>query len=411
MSRDKIIIDAPVIISCGDKCRLQSNIGYLDETYNIYYEYDKKYSDYICDETCDPFLLIMYATAIYIDAVIICKGPITKQLYYQITHYHMPLLAASIDAYHVVDISAELVSEVPSDNLTNTAALFSAGVDSFYTLLGRLGKDDDAYNPITHLVFNNLGALTKELDTANVLFEEKVRRIAAIADGFQLELVAVNSNILEITSDLPGAVSSPDFYKNAGAVYGLKRLFGTCYWSSAGGIAPGAFATLDDMAPFDFYNTSLISVRDLRFYLMDLTASRLDKVKAIADDSIVQKHLQTCHGDNDSKCFKCSRTLAELYALDRLDDYYDVFDIDWYKAHLNDRLGYTLGDKNEWYHGYCQEILEAAKDNGVSIPIGAWFMAIFKWRPTLFLKRTLKNSSFFRSIYERFDIRHKLNFE
>ena len=137
MSRDKIIIDAPVIISCGDKCRLQSNIGYLDETYNIYYEYDKKYSDYICDETCDPFLLIMYATAIYIDADIICKGPITKQLYYQITHYHMPLLAASIDAYHVVDISAELVSEVPSDNLTNTAALFSAGVDSFYTLLGR----------------------------------------------------------------------------------------------------------------------------------------------------------------------------------------------------------------------------------------------------------------------------------
>lgn len=409
-SRGKIIIGKPTVVELGDRCRLQSKIEFRGTHYEIYYEYDSEYLEWLVADRCDAFLLLMYGAALYEGADVICEAPVTKQLYYQITSYLMPMMSKYIDEYHMLNIEADLAPEVPSSNLENTAALFSGGVDSFYTLLGRI-ESGNAFNPITHLVFNNLGALTKDLQTARLLFAEKVEKIEEIARSFDVKLLAVDSNILEISSQLPEVISSPDMYKNAGAIYGVKKLFGTCYWSSSGCGVSNLNVTLNDMAQYDFFNTSLVSVRDLRFYLMDITASRMDKVRFIADNDIVKTSLQVCHGDNDSKCFKCSRTLAELYALGKLDEYTEVFDIPWYKEHFNDRLGYTLGDKNEWSHGYCQETLEAAKANGVPIPVGAWVLAWLKWRPILFLKRTFKGSSFLRKFYERFDVRHKLNFE
>ena len=409
-SKGKIVIGKPTVIECGDRCRLQSEIIFRDTCYEIYYEYDSEYLEWLVDDRCDAFLLLMYGAALYEGADVICEAPVTRQLYYQITSYLMPMMSKYIDEYHMLNIVADLAPEVPSSHLENTAALFSGGVDSFYTLLGRI-ESGNAFNPITHLVFNNLGALTKDLQTSRLLFAEKVKKMEEIAQSFGVKLLAVDSNILEISSQLPEVISSPDMYKNAGAVYGVKKLFGTCYWSSSGCGVSNLNVTLDDMAQYDFFNTTLVSVRDLRFYLMDITATRMDKVRFIADNDVVKANLQVCHGDNDSKCFKCSRTLAELYALGKLDEYNEVFDISWYKAHFYDRLGYTLGDKNEWDHGYCQETIETAKANGIPIPLRAWVLAWLKWRPILFFKRTLKGSSILRRFYERFDVRHKLNFE
>ena len=64
-SRGKIIIGKPTVVELGDRCRLQSKIEFRGTHYEIYYEYDSEYLEWLVADRCDAFLLLMYGTALY----------------------------------------------------------------------------------------------------------------------------------------------------------------------------------------------------------------------------------------------------------------------------------------------------------------------------------------------------------
>lgn len=407
-NRNVLHIGAPKLIHVNGKCRLTAMVTAPDRQKEMYFEFDEEYAPYACTERCDPFVLLLFVYALHDSLDIQCDAPMTERLYYQLTSYQIPLMAKHIEEYHHISIACDLAEEI-EPLVDGKAAAFSGGVDSFYTVVAHLDSECKNHN-LTHLIFNNVGALTKSQEESERVFADKRAFLGAAADELGLPLVAVNTNMLELLHDYDEVITSPDLFKNMGCLCALKRLFRVFYWSSSGEGMDRFRVNYSDMDEYESVNVSMVSYDCLAVYFFDFTASRLDKVRYIADHPVVQRYLSVCDGMNDSMCFKCTRTMVELMAIGKLEKFDSVFDVAWFKKHLVDRLAYHFGDKNEWAYGFCGESLEACRQNGVRIPFMAWVLAVLKYRPMLFLKRHLKDVAFLRSIYERYDLRTKLRF-
>ena len=405
----EITIGIPRIVHINSKCRLEAPISMFGKEHDLYFEFDEEYAPYVCQERSDSFVLMLFTLAMYEKANLICEAPVTEELHYQLTNYQIPIMADAISEYHSIEIKAPLADEIPCEVNAHVAA-FSAGVDSFYTVLSNLHPVQEKM-AITHLIFNNVGALTKDQATSEQIFLEKRTFFEKAAHDLNLPLIAINTNILELLKGYPDMLTSPDTFKNAGCLYALKRLANIFYWSGSGAKATEITVKYDDMAAYDVLNTSFISTRDFRMYVFDLNASRLDKVKYIANSPIAQKYLSVCDGLNDSTCFKCTRTMFELYSIGKLDKFSEVFDIQFFYDNLADRIAYSIGDTNEKRHKYSTESLAECRKNGVKIPIATWFLAYLKYRPLLFFKKKLKDVKFVRQFYEKHDLRRKLKFQ
>lgn len=401
-------IGTPRLSHVNGKCRVSAMVTAPDRQKEIYFEFDGEYAPYACVERCDPFVLLLFVYALHDSLDIVSDAPMTERLYYQLTSYQIPVMAQLIDEYHSISILCDLADEI-EPVVDGRVAAFSGGVDSFYTVVAHLDNECKNHN-LTHLVFNNVGALTKNQEESERVFADKKAFLGAAADELGLPLVAINTNMLELLSDYDEVITSPDLFKNMGCLCALKKLFKIFYWSSSGEGLDRFRVNYTDMDEYEAVNVSMVSFDYLPVYFFDFTASRLDKVRYIADHPVVQKYLSVCDGMNDSMCFKCTRTMVELMAIGKLEQFDSVFDVAWFKKHLVDRLAYHFGDRNEWSYGFCSESLEACKQNGVRIPLMVWPLAIFKYRPMLFLKRHLKNVKFLRFIYDRFDLRTKLRF-
>ena len=85
---------------------------------------------------------------------------------------------------------------------------------------------------------------------------------------------------------------------------------------------------------------SLLSTRALRFYIVGMEKSRMDKVRGIADWPVAQAHLNVCfkEGQNCGVCEKCRRTQLELYALGKLDQFSAVFDVPAFYQNLQQQI-------------------------------------------------------------------------
>ena len=79
------------------------------------------------------------------------------------------------------------------------------------------------------------------------------------------------------------------------------------------------------------------SIPGLTLYSDGGNKTRLEKTKEILNFTPAQKYLYVClkKSNNCSVCSKCKRTLVTLDLFQCLDDFSDVFDIDYYKKHRN----------------------------------------------------------------------------
>ncbi len=161
----------------------------------------------------------------------------------------------------------------------------------------------------------------------------------------------------------------------------------------------------------DLFALPRLSSETLTAYVTGFDKTRVEKEEAIADFEAAQKFLSVCGVEyggteimkeyNCSKCKKCIRTMSGFYAMGKLDNFREVFDVDDYKAHLGRRLGWWFAFENG---GFVQDFKKYAKKNGVKIPFSAY---LWKWcifGPVHFLAGLLRNSAFVRKLYYKFKI-------
>lgn len=377
-----IIINKPYIEKLQNgKVRLCSKIeGSINDV--LYYEVDEKYEQCLCDDRVDAFLTGLLNYAMYAKEDICCKGDITGDLLFQLRVYYIPILAQNNKDLHNISISGT-EAYAPIENANGVGTGNSGGVDSLYTIL-KYKKAEMGENRLTHLLFNNISTGDNEEERIRALFERDCEEKKKIADELDLEFVSLYTNLFSLYSP-PGLFNMYYTAQYVSAAYSLAKLFKTFYFSSAYPVEEFSLSMTvvnksHDSACYDLFSLECLSSRHLKLYSAGMEASRVEKVRYISDNPIVQRHLQVCAIEQDAGnqvqlsslncgcCRKCRRTILQLYAFGKLDAFENVFDLSAFRSNTGKYVGKGLAAD---YPAFSRGIKVALKKDG-KMPSNEW---------------------------------------
>lgn len=373
--------------------------------HKFYYLTDSQWAPYLVTERIDPWVQTFLEIAMEYGCDMEFTTPISEDIKYQFERYLIPVLAQHYLQLHEIRLIGPAIREaLPSENVTGTG--FSGGVDSFYSVLSHLhtgmpGKD------VTHLLLAVNGAATtgisEELDEQ--WYQEEMCRFRPLAEEMGLNLIGVRSNITA-TNAYRNFYLGGDSIVTLSFVRALGKLFSTYYWASTYKADVLRFDTHDGgyMEPF---SVPMLSGSGIRFYHSGAETNRMGKVKAIADEPIVQKGLTVCGETvNCGRCTKCLRTMAELTAVRKLDQFEQVFPVADYKAHFTSRLADEFaGD----HPPFTTDIKRAMRENGVRIPVTVYIKQFLFYEPYNLAKKKLRRNPLMIRLYYRTSLGRKLS--
>ena len=410
-----ITIGTPYIAHIDEKVRLCSKVKKPSGEIELYYEFPAEYEKYLCTERSDSFVLGILEYAMYMGFDIKCEAPMSEALHYQLCNYGMNIISGNFDRIKRITIDSPYTNEeIKSENAVGTG--FSAGVDSFYTVLKHLQPNESAFK-LTHLLIANIGAFTyASTEKTEKLFYQQVENLMPAEKELGLPLIAINTNYNDFYLDANVTIEYQDYImagtplKIASCVFALQKLFSVYYIAS--GVQLNLFAFLKNDPNFALlYYTKLLSVPNLIFYGSGTEVNRIQKVEYISKNRIVQKYLSVDAGKNCSHCNKCLRTMFELYSLNKLKEFDSIFDVDDFNKHLSSRIGEYMAIKSERFDGFLQETLQMCKENKVRIPITAYVKSYLFYKPFNFIKCKLRKSRVVRKLYYKFDLDVKFHGE
>lgn len=328
-----------------------------------------------------------YAMAFEHDIII--HGAVSERLFYQLKNYYIPSLSKFTNGYYKsVTITPERLDGTcyVSEETHGVGTGFSAGVDSFYTVLKHLDIPEKSFE-LTHLTFFKVGATGSfGGQKADATFKHRVEKFKGFAEEHGLKLVTVDSNISE------HAIMSYNYihtFRSMSAVLALQKLFGKYYYSSATVIGDFAFNVVD-AANYDFFNLKNFSVEGMELYSVGLDCERMEKQRFIQDFSETYELLNVCNNEaeNCCRCEKCIRTMVGFYCMGTLDRYAKAFDVEYFKKNFGKCAGLLIGKQFDGTaEGDIDRVLiRDMKKKGIHIPISAYFHAV----PTAFKSLTFR---------------------
>lgn len=361
----------------------------------LFFCVDEEWGKYFVTEYSDAFVLAILENAMNGGYDIRFEQPLSEDLFYQLERYLIPTYARKLKAFENIKLIGNISKEViNSQNVVGTG--FSAGVDSFHAILSNYNSKYTAHN-VTHLLLCVNGAASTGMYEAlsTRWFTEMMEKIEPLAEKLHLKLIGVKSNI-DLLSLHRTILKGGDSLVTSSFVHALRKLFGTYYWASAYRADVVDFSDCDGgyMEPLLL---PWVSVRGLQFYHAGSECNRLEKVKLIADNSVVQKGLSVCgNSHNCGRCVKCLRTMAELYSINKLDNFSEVFPVEDYKKHFVFRLANELAIDHP---PFTTDILNSMKENNVKVPIRAYLLKYLYYKPLYFFKAKLKNQKWIMKLY------------
>lgn len=399
--KNSIIIGMPRIIKGkGNTIRLEAEISWnvdgeeIKET--IYYEVEKKWEEYLTSEFSDPFVLAMLEVGFENGLDIYYEAPMTEDLKYQLETYVIPVFVRNIKTLKSFKLAGPTKeSYIHTENVAGTG--FSAGVDSFYSVLKHLNSPYQSKR-VTHLLLTVNGAaqtgINAEIDQA--WFLEEMELFSKLASELNLELIGVNSNI-SLLNRYRKMFKGGDGIVTCSFVHALRKLFGTYYWASTYEAKVLEFRT-DDPGYMEPFYLPYLSVNGLKFYHSGCEVNRMEKVEFIADNPVVQKGLTVCGYTNScGKCPKCTRTMAELFSIGKLEKFSTIFpDTELYQKNLGKNLAREFAQDHA---PFTTEIVDSFKKNGQAIPITTYLWKWLWFKPLFFFKKKFKMNKLIIKLY------------
>ena len=385
-----ITIEQPYIYNADDKCRLESKIhnGLLNKDYQIWYEVEKEYGQYLCSELADAFLLAVLPLAAVTEQDICIHANISPKLLHNARKVHA-LFYATLFEKKVIRIFADRSELVLFDGKA-VATGCSMGVDYLSTIYQYSEKDCQPEYRLTHLcLFNSCQLGDLDQDKLNQNLYEASRSATQFANEIGLPFLLVNSNITELSKDSNLSVTQVSSYYTISCPMALQKLFGKYIMASSYHAKYVCFEKEDIMHTESVF-LPLMGNENMEVVLADTFKSRVDKTAAIMGNPLTPKYLDVCwatqianmHGGgswylngkkhkNCGWCDKCMRTLFTLELLDGVENYRDTFDLDKYyenrKKFITKVVAYSKIDF------FYTELYELMKKRGFPIPfLGAF---------------------------------------
>lgn len=348
-----IKIEAPQLISNENEARLETYISIDDIRKKIWFSVDKEYEQYLCHERSDAYVIAVLNFAMRNGHDISCEAPLTEELYYNLDKY----LIDAIKEYNPDFYRPIITAPISSDLLPCAGGVgtgISCGVDSLHALVSQTDLKFKRHN-ITHLTFNNVGS-HGEGERAGELFRKRQELPRKFAKEYGFKLVMSDSNLMDVVEQNHFKSHT---YSSMFPVFCLQKLYSVYYYASSG-YRYHEFRLSDlsgsSCGSYEMLSLPLFSTRNLRIYSDGEGMTRMKKISKIVHYAPSYKYLNVClsDGKNCGKCEKCVRTLLGIDALGKLDNYSDVFDIEYYRNNKSWYLTQLLIHRAQKKHDYFE---------------------------------------------------------
>jgi len=304
-----------------EKIRLVGDVSYDTQSLKsemYWFEFDKKYSASL-SRSGNPWLVCLLPLAMKLGEPIVINLPVDKQLVEKLQHL-MLIWKNWYEDLMVVPI--EVLKFENKEYLgQSTAAFFSGGVDSFFTVLNNENSNGQKQGiKVDDLI--SIYGFDIPIDNmeATQRHSNNMREIAAT---LKKELIEVKTNLRKTSwnqtdwghhSHACGLLSIAhmleDKYRNI-LIASTSGYIGLEFWGS------------------HVITDPLLSSSHLKCIHDGAEIKRIDKTAYIADSDLVKRYLHVCWKDNSDKncgqCVKCFRTITVLEVLGILDQF-ELFD-------------------------------------------------------------------------------------
>lgn len=333
------------------KCKLV--VG--NEPEEIHIEVNQEYGEYLVTDRIDGIVWGILFFAINKGYDIESKIPITEDLWYNLEMNFIDILAKN-PGMHRIHITAPLIPVMKQGDIVATG--ISCGVDSLYTIATNGDNVPTPYR-ITHLCFFNAGSHDTGLadDSSIKLFKGRYALCKSFAQEYNYGFIFIKNDTHELINRHGGYSHIENHtYMALSCIYSLQSAFSKYYYSSGinarnfSCIKPNTHSQLD-AAYYDILTLSVASIPNLKFISSGGNISRIQKTQLISNYAPAYKYLNVCVQSvkNDSTCFKCARTMLCLDAINRLENFKDVFDVNYYRTHKNEYIEKMYID-GKWRH-------------------------------------------------------------
>lgn len=365
-----MLINPIELIEDETRTTLQSIIEYSGKQEKLWYSVDKKYGQYLTTEKLDGFLVGVLLLAMELGEDIAVKGPLSEKLYHNLTNYYMNIIRLAIPSLKPIKIIPDSLDDGKQYNCEGAVGTgFSAGIDSFFTVLHYLLADDVLPNyRITHFIFSNVGSHGSfNSQRARVLFSSRYELIRGFPEELGIDFIKVDSNLSEILKMSFQKTHQP---RTLSCALLLQKLFSKFYYASAFRYQDSFIGETDDIAHTDSSAVHLLSTETLEFISSGCQYSRVEKTRRVAFSDVANHWLNVCvnpeDGKNCSSCWKCCRTLFTLELLGVIDKFSEVFDLNkWRKVRNHYINKQVLRNRGSLF----EEIREHAARIGYSFPV------------------------------------------
>ena len=339
-----IFLHKPYIKKQKDKARLYFDVEIGKEKKSIFFEVEKAYEKYLCDDRVDAIVVGLLSYAMRGKHNIESDSYITEELLYKIKNYLIPSLTKYSEELYPIEIKIKTKETIPNAGAVGTGC--SLGVDSLHAYLNQ-GTSNPPQFKITHLCINDVGAFNETYQERGIekVKEERYQKSREFAKEVGLPLIETESNFLnEIYQDH----HLTHTYSSAFAILCLQKLWRTYYYGSSG-IDFSSFNIVDtanhDCWEYELLSLQCFSTNNLTIYSEGAAKDRLEKTRSIYKNKLTKKYLHVCVKKeyNCGVCIKCMRTLLTLYALDaNMKEYHKIFDIDYFLEHKEEYFEWIL---------------------------------------------------------------------
>ena len=272
---------------------------------------------------------------------ITCDIPLTSSIYHNLTTYLIPTLAKNSNNLSIIKLNIPTISK-PIETKGKVGTGISCGIDSMHVLKNYLNPKDKNFK-LDYLCLNNVGSFKAYQERYRGIGEDKARdmlteRAIEVAKEVNLPLIITNSNIHAVFSDTYSRVHT---FANMFSVFLLQKLFSKYFYASSG-LDSAHYSVVDtkelDSAEYEILIFYCLNTPTIKIYSEGMEKNRIEKTIDIADFKLAQKYLHVCikDGINCNKCMKCKRTILSLEAIGKLDDFKNVFDLNYFKTHKNE---------------------------------------------------------------------------
>ena len=359
----EIIIKKPYIKNNNGKSKLIFEIEQNDASiYKMYFEVEQRFEKYLTYEVSDACLVCILLYAMEHNKNIRCEGKVSYRLLYQLENYLIPAISKNIKRYNKIKVFADVIDI--NFNSTSIGTGLSCGVDSFYSILKGLERNQIEGNKITHLCFFNAGSQGMfGGEKAREIFLARANKFKKVAEELKCDFLICDSNMNEF---LMQEHEMTHVFRTLAIPLALQKLFKLYYFSSSYEYKEFKFTDFDP-SYYDILTIPNLSNDTIRFELCGGETTRLGKIEYISQFDITYNYLNVCIDgvENCGKCRKCKRTILDLYLVDKLDNYSKVFDLNDFKSHKHKWFRWAI--QNRWRVDMPEIVQQLNKKHEINI--------------------------------------------